>query len=300
MKHAILGVGAIGGLIGTTLGASGEEVVIIVRSEKLPNYPELLTLEQPSQTVTASAHPISRLTEPVDVLWIATKTYQLESALDSVKAAPGLVVPLLNGVDHIPFLRDKFGEDRVVPATIAVGADRISEGRFRQGSPVRLNLAASGKPRLEDVLRRLQDRYGFICNFVQNEQTLLWTKLSFLAPFALVTSASGLDKGGLLADPAWRDDLYSAIAETVAVAQAEGAEVQRSQIDDILTSSPDSMRSSMSKDLAAGRPLELEGIAGPVVRRGEKHGIPVPTTRKLMEIIRAKVLAAKQMAQQVN
>jgi 2-dehydropantoate 2-reductase len=275
--------------MGTALAALGESVSLIVRAEKLAAYPDRLTLEQPKDTVTASARHAARLTELVDVLWIATKAYQLETALDSIEAVPGIVVPLLNGTDHIPILRQRFGDDRVVPATIAVGADRIAEGRFRQGSAVRLNVAASGKPLLEDILKRLQERFGFICSFVQNEQTLLWAKLSFLAPFALVTAASGLDKGGILADSAWRNDFRAAVAETLAVARAEGAEVQAAHIDDILAGSPDTMRSSMAKDLAAGRPLELDGIAGPIVRAGEKHGIPVPTTKKLMGIVRAKV-----------
>ncbi len=51
------------------------------------------------------------------------------------------------------------------------------------------------------------------------------------------------------------------------------------------TARPNSMRSSMLKDLIAGRPLELDGIGGPILRAGEKHGISVPTTRKLMDTI---------------
>ena len=289
MKHAVLGVGAIGGLIGTALAALGEEVSLIVRAEKLATYPDRLLLEQPNDTVTASAAHVSRLSQPVDVLWIATKTYQLLPALNAVEAEPGKVVPLLNGVDHIAMLRARFGSGRVVPATIAVGADRLAEGHFRQGSQVRLNLAEPGRPILGGTLERLHERFGFLCGFVENEQTLLWSKLSFLAPFALATAASGLDKGGILSDPQWSGDFRAAVAESLAVACAEGAVVPASHIDDILAGSPDSMRSSLAKDLAAGRPLELDGIAGPIVRLGDKHGIPVPTTTKLRDMVRAKL-----------
>ena len=288
MKHAILGVGAIGGLMGTTLGALGEDVTLIVRLEKLEDYPKLLILEQPNGTVTAPAKPVSRLETPVDVLWISTKTYQMQTALASVEATPGIVVPLLNGVDHIAALRQKFGEARVVPATIAVGADHSAEGRFRQGSAVRLNVASSGQHLLEDVLSGLRERFGFTCGFVQNEETLLWSKLIFLAPFALVTAASGLDKGGMLSDPGWSKYFDDAIAETLAVARAEGADAHRSHTDEILSGSPDSMRSSLAKDLVAGHRLELDGIAGPIVRLGEKRGIPVPTTKTLMDMVREK------------
>lgn len=137
MKHAILGAGAIGGLMATGLGYIGEDVALIVRPQKVAGYPQTLTLHQPERTITAAAHPIAKLTGPVDVLWIATKIYQLESALESTAATPGAVVPLLNGTEHVAFLRSRFGNERVIPATIAVGADRKSDGECVQGSPVR-------------------------------------------------------------------------------------------------------------------------------------------------------------------
>ena len=288
MKHAILGAGAIGGMVGTALASLGEEVTVIVRREKLAAYPKSLTLERPSGVVTAPAKAAAALTEPVDVLWIATKTYQLESALDALQAAPSLVVPLLNGVDHIAVLRARFGRDQVVPATIAVEAERTAPGRFVQRSPVvRLNLAASGEPRLGAIVARLGE-IGFTCQFMQNEQTLLWSKLCFLAPFALVTSASGKNKGEVFADPEWKTKLFSAVTEASAVARAEGAEIDIAKLQALFDSFPPGTVSSMAKDLAAHRRLELDGIAGPIVRGGERHGIDVPTTKELMEAIRAK------------
>ena len=135
MKHAILGAGAIGGLVGTVLSSLGEDVTVVVRPEKLASYPANLTLERPSGSLTAPAKAVATLTEPVDVLWIATKTYQLQAALEAVQASPGCVVPLLNGVDHVAVLRARFGHERVVPGTIAVEAERIAPGRFIQRSP---------------------------------------------------------------------------------------------------------------------------------------------------------------------
>ena len=293
MKHAILGVGAIGGLIATALAFVGEDVTLLVRPEKLPSYPERLTLEQPDRTITAPAHSAAKLSEAVDVLWIATKTYQLEPALEAVNASPAVIVPLLNGVDHIAVLRARFDAQRVVPGAIAVEGERLSEGHFAQRSMVRLTVAASGEPVLGPLLAQFHERLGFVCQFVQDGQTLLWTKLSFLAPFALVTSASGKDKGAIFADPEWKAALYEAISEATLVANASGAKVDRAKIQVILDGSPDTMRSSMLKDVIAGRKLELDAIGGPIVRGGEKYGIPVPTTKKLMDTISRTVAAQK-------
>ncbi len=287
MKHAILGAGAVGGLVGTALATLGEDVTVIVRGERLAEYPAKLSAERPSGTLTASAKAVSRLTEPVDVLWIATKAFQLQAALEAVQSVPSAVVPLLNGVDHVAVLRARYADVQVIPATIAVEAERLAPGRFIQRSPfVGLNIAASAERLLGGIVSRLTD-LGFTCQFIQNEKTLLWSKLCFLAPFALVTSASGKNKGEVYADPAWKDKLWSAVAEACAVAKADGAELDVSKLHGTFDSFPPTLRSSVQKDLAAGRPLELDAIAGPIVRGGKRFGIAVPTTIELMTMIDA-------------
>jgi 2-dehydropantoate 2-reductase len=290
MQHAILGAGAIGGLTGTALASIGEDVTVLVRGEALPNFPSTLTLERPTGTVVASVKAAALLTGPVDVLWIATKTYQLQDALNAIKATPRHVIPLLNGVDHVAVLRARFGsdDDRVLPATIAVEAEKLAAGRFIQRSPfLNLNLSSAGEQPLGNVIARLSD-IGFTCRFVANEQTLLWSKLCFLGPLALATTASGLNIGGILGDTSWRHQTMSAIAEACAVATASGAEIDLHAVQMGVEKLPPGMRSSMQKDLAAVRPLELDALGGAIVRGGERYGIDVSTTKNLMEIILMK------------
>lgn len=294
MKHAILGAGAIGGLIGTVMASLGEEVIVIVRPEKLPSYPSNLTLERPTgfDTITAAAQSVSSLTEPVDVLWIATKTYQLETALKAVEASPRRVIPLLNGVDHVAMLRSRFGNECVVPGTIAVEAERLAPGRFIQRSPfVRFNLASSGEALLGSIVRQFTN-LGFTCQFIANEQTLLWSKLCFLGPLALATSASGKNIGEVMADATWKQKLSSAVDEACSVANASGAEIDRRKLEAVFQGAPPAMRSSMQKDVVAGRQLELDAIGGPIVRGGQRYGIDVTTTKELMAQILSKSIAA--------
>ncbi len=300
MEHTILGAGAIGGLLGTALASLGHNVNLIVRREKLSGYPRELILERPPETIRAAVDRqsdifgatgvtlITELSQPTEVLWIATKTYQLEDALDLIKAKPRTIVPLLNGVDHIAVLRSRYGQDRVVPATIAVEADRIADGHFVQRSPVRLNLSATGEAVLGDTAQELRD-LGFLCSFIANEQSLMWGKLCFLGPFALTTAASGKNLGEIMADPAWKTTMYDAFAEAQVVAEANGAVIDPARVQAILDSSPPTMRSSMAKDLDAGRQLELDGIAGPIVRGGEQWEIDVPTTKRLVAQIEERV-----------
>jgi 2-dehydropantoate 2-reductase len=297
MRHAILGAGAVGGLLATILGSLGEEVVAIVRPERLSEYSGTFSAERPAGNVTAPVNVAAELRQPADVLWIATKTFHLLSALKSIKAIPRCVVPLLNGTDHVGVLRQRFGSDRVVPATIGVEAEKVSAEKFLQKSQfVRLNVASSGEPILGDVLSGLAAT-GFTCQFIANEQTLLWSKLCFLGPYALVTSASRKNNGEVAANSEWKSRLESAIHEACAVATALGAEVDAAKILAFIASASPEMRSSMQKDVEAGRPTELDDIAGPILRGGNRFHIPVPTTEGLVETIRARIAARNSAAQ---
>jgi 2-dehydropantoate 2-reductase len=292
MKQAILGAGAIGGLMASALSFLDEDVTLIVRHDKLADHPSTLSLEQLKRTITAPVKVTSRLTEPADVLWIATKTYQLDDALVAIENVPHMIVPLLNGIDHIAVLRSRYGHDRVIPATIAAEAERTGPGRYVHRTQVRLNLATSGEPVLQGVIAKLQG-LGWSCRFIASEATLMWSKLCFLEPFALVTSASGKNNGETQANPEWKGKLDAAVREACTVATKEGAEVDAEKILTAYPSGPPTMRASMAKDLAAGRQLELDGIAGPVLRAAFRHGIKVPTTSSLVGMIEEKEKSRK-------
>jgi 2-dehydropantoate 2-reductase len=283
MRHAILGAGGVGGLIGACLAHAGDDVTMVVRSGTLERFPDRLQLESPLGDVTA---PVKKAAQapPADVLWIAVKATQLEDALRSVSRPDiaGAVVPLLNGIDHVETLRARFGHERVVPATIAGETERTASGHIVHRSPfARLNVAASGRGRLSDAVEKLQG-HGFICRFIDNEATLLWGKLVFLAPFALATTAFDTTIGRVFANPQWRSHVAAAVGEACSVAVAEGALVDAERVLSGSQTLPFEMRSSMQKDVDRGNPPELDAIGGPIVRGGARHGIAVPVTRALM------------------
>jgi len=205
MRHAILGAGGVGGLMGACLACAGDLVTLVVRPEAVAHYPKQLRLESPFGNFTAEV-AIAAEVPPADVLWIAVKATQFEPALTAIKNpnAPRAIVPLLNGIDHIALLRVKFGAERVILATIAVETERVSPGHIVHRSPfARLNVLSAGRELLAGTLDQLQ-QIGFTCRFIDDEPTLMWGKLVFLAPFALATTAANKTVGEILSDPTWR------------------------------------------------------------------------------------------------
>src|SRR5918993_2134428 len=126
------------------------------------------------------------------------------------------------------------------------------------------------------------------CEVQDDEVTMLWSKLCFLAPFALTTTASGDTLGAVRSDASWDYRLKSCVAEACSVTIAEGAKLTPQPVLAALEGAPNALRSSMQKDVAAGRAPGLDAIAGPILRGGSKYGIDVSTTQTLVNnIVRA-------------
>jgi 2-dehydropantoate 2-reductase len=281
LRHAILGAGGIGGLIGGALARSGSDVLLLMRQETLVTYEGRLRVESVvlgDFEVSVPATP--ELDREIDVLWVTTKATTLNSALllaplEAVGSAT--VVPLMNGVDHVAILRDRYAN--VVAGAIRVESERASAARIVQRSPfLRVELAGA-----ESVVAELEAA-GIEARVREDETSLLWDKLAFLAPVALATTAIGAPLGTVRHDPRFQ----GCEKEVFAVGRALGATLDEDALWMLLESAPADMRSSMQKDVAAGRAPELDAIAGPIVRGASTHGIAVPYTEELARLVAAR------------
>ena len=283
LRHAILGAGGVGGLIGACLARSGASVTLVVRREALQSYPKQLRLESPFGKFAVDVAVAAEVPD-VDVLWLTVKATQLEPALAAI-TNPGAVtaiVPLLNGIDHVELLRARYGAEKVIPATFAGETERVAPGHIVHRSPFgRLNVSSRGRGLLGPTIDELQ-KMGFECRFIDDEPTLMWGKLVFLAPFALSTTAADKPVGEILSDPQWRSLAEACVREACAVALAEGAKVDAEAILGWVKTAPGNMRSSMQKDVERGNAPELDAIAGPILRGAARHKIEVPATKKLV------------------
>lgn len=285
MRHGVLGVGGVGGFLGGALARAGLDLVLLMRKETLAAYNGHVRVESVVVGDFDVAVPAtSILDRELDVLWVTPKATQLEGALELVPAdrlGDAAVVPLLNGLDHVDVLRARFG-DCVLAASIAIESERIDVGHFRQKSAFALvNLAPA--PRAAELCAELKDA-GLGCSIGASEEEVLWQKLAVLAPIALTTTARQAPLSAVVADPDWRKRLEGCVREVAAVADAEGvafdAEAALSRYEQV-----GDLRSSMQKDRAAGRPLELDAIGGAVLRAAQRNAIATPFTRDLVERI---------------
>lgn len=275
---AVLGPGGVGGFVAAALHRAGADVVVVARE------PTATTLARTGLTVRSAvlgdfdARPrvVAQLGDEVATLLVATKATGLAGALSLVDGVPRLVVPLLNGVEHLPVLRERFGADRVVAGVIRIESDRPAIGEIVQTSPgCRVDLAGEHPDTL--ALAGVLRGSGMTVRTGDPEARVLWSKLARLCPLALTTSAADRPLGAVRDDPRWRSALDGAITETVRVANADGAGLDPAVTVAELRDAPAALSSSMQRDIAAGRTPELDAIGGAVLRAGARHGIRCPT-----------------------
>jgi 2-dehydropantoate 2-reductase len=284
---AVLGPGAVGGSLAVRLTNAGVRVVCVAHPEAVGLIALAgLVVESPEGTLTARMEVVEQLSRPVDLLLVTVKAPALEDAIERVDpeaVAGGVVLPLLNGLEHMEVLRARFG-DRVAAGSIShfqayrAGRVQIVEAT---GSPVVTiaseRLSSSEVEQAADMLRqaRTDVRVG------QNEKRVLWHKLARIAPLAAATAVTGRTVGELRDDPVWRPKLVLAIAEACAVAAADGVSLRPSAQWTIIDDMADETKPSAARDVAAGRRSELDAILGAVLRVAERLDVPCPTLTEL-------------------
>jgi 2-dehydropantoate 2-reductase len=286
---AILGPGGVGGLLAAALARRGVDVTVVAREATAETIARDGIVVQSTRLGDFTAQPtaVARLSEPVDVLLVATKAAALEEALARVDsgADPALVVPLLNGFDHMALLRERFGA-RVAAGTIRVQADRPAAGRVVQrGSFLFVELAsdhAALRPQLAALGAALEAAgIETRVSHDKSEARILWGKLVRLNTLACMTTAYDATFGAIRADPARWAELEACVREGAAVARAEGAEIDPAVVFGEFEVLHDGFGTSMQRDVAAGREPELDAVAGAVLRAGARHGLACPTIATL-------------------
>ena len=287
LKVAVLGPGGVGGLLAALLARDGHDVTVLAGATTVAAIADRgISVESErfgvfNQRVRAA----TELSVPVEVCFVCAKATQLGEAVARVPATfvqDGLVVPVLNGFEHVDFLRSVYPPDAVIPATIRIESIRVSPGFVRQPSPFAALEIASGGAHHDEVERvaGALRAAGLDVRVRDDELGMLWDKFALLGPLALATTHARGNLGVVRTQH--RHDMLALIEETAAVAAAEGVSVDTAAMMKLVDGGPAAMETSMLRDQVAGRPLEIDAIGGALLRRARKAGVPVPVTTRIV------------------
>ena len=299
-RIGILGLGGVGGYFGGLLAiayyeSDAIEIVFIARGETqkaiAKNGLKIIT-----DTTEISAFPslVSNNPEQIgklDYLICATKTYDIESSLESIKncITPNtIILPLYNGVDATERIQKLFPENTVLQGCVYIVAMIESPGIIKKmGSYEKLFFGSKNAPITKlNVLESIFEKASIECYLVENIEETVWEKFIFISALASATSYLNVNIGGILDNPENKAIYRSLVNEISAVAVAKGVLMSSDIVAQTiikLEKTPKDATSSMHRDLLAGHKMEVNSLTKYVVSEGLKYGVETPVYQKILE-----------------
>jgi 2-dehydropantoate 2-reductase len=306
MRALIVGAGSVGGYFGGRLAAARREVSFLVRPERAQQLEHGLTISSHGQDTVI---PVKLLLSgqsagEFGVILLAVKAYQLESAIDDLApyvTSNTMILPVLNGMQHMDRLRSRFGAERVLGgvARIATSLDArghiINQAGFHDLAYGEWSGERSSRILALDELMR---GAGFEAQLSVQIEREMWEKWALLATLAAITCLMDADIGRVARAPggtAFVQSLFAEAVATVAAAWRPLAEHFRSQVLALLTDRASTLTASMYRDMKAGHRIEADQIVGDLVRRAAAHGVTTPLLSTVL--LRLKVYEEHQSRQ---
>ena len=292
MRIAIIGAGGVGGYFGGRLARAGNDVAFVARGE------HLAALRQGGLRVRSVAgdftvNPVRATDDPAEVgptdaVLLATKTWQVAEACRTAAPLLGpdtVVVTLQNGVEAPAQAAEVVGRERVLPGVARIFSRVEGPGVVvHGGGPESVTFGEWDGPPTARVerLREALAAAGVAAATPDDVQADLWAKFLFVVPMGGVGALARAPVGVLRSMPETRRLLEEAMAEILAVARARGIGLPEDVVArtmGFVDAQPAEGTTSLQRDVAGGRPSELEAWCGAVVRLGAASGVATPLHR---------------------
>jgi 2-dehydropantoate 2-reductase len=290
MRIVVFGTGGVGGYFGGRLAAAGEDVTFVARGEHLRAIKANgLKVDSPNGDFVIypakATDDVSQVGE-TDLVMLGVKAWQVPEAARAIKPLVGpatTVLPLQNGVDAVPQLVDALGPKNVVGGLCRIVSFVVEHGHIRHAGFAPTIIIGELDNRRTERITKIEDVFkhaGLDTTIATDIQVALWTKFLFIASFSGVGAIADAPAGVVRSDPKWRAQILSAMEEIYALAHARGVNLPSDSVDKVMAAVdglPEDATSSMQRDIAAGKPSELESQNGAVVRMAGESGVDVPT-----------------------
>jgi len=309
MRIVIFGSGGVGGYFGGRLAQAGEDVTFIARGEHLRaiRTSGLRVDSLDGDFLISPARATDSVSEAgeVDLVLLGVKAWQVPEAACAIKPIIGaetMVLPLQNGVDAVGELIAELGTTPVVGGLCKIVTFVVEPGHIRHaGFAPSVVIGELDNRRSERIvaIEETFNRAGLNTKIADDIQVALWMKFLFIASFSGVGAIAKAPAGVLRGDPELRAEMLRAMREIYELARARNVLLPSNALETVMASVdalPADATSSMQRDIAAGKPSELESQNGAVVRMAREAGIRVPTHESIYEALKPLEASARSAA----
>lgn len=305
-RIGVYGAGGVGGYFAAMLARAGYWIGLIARGRQLDAIRHGgLRVESPKGNFGVQLAQVTDQPEEigsVNAVILAVKAWQVPEAATALRpllSSGTKVLPMQNGVEAPEQLEQALGREHTLMGLCRIISSVSAPGSIRHGGLEPLvalgemdgsSLSANARA-LAEALRVS----GVVVETPADMQAALWEKLLFIAAVSGVGAVTRANIGEIRQCVPSRKLLRQVMEEVREVAAGRGVRlagdiVQRTLA--FIETIPASGTASMQRDVAEGRPSELEAVIGAVVRFGDQAGVATPA----MDYIYASLLPQEKRA----
>lgn len=323
---AFVGAGALGQTFAALIARSGQTVTLLATPRTAAQLREAgqirlhgaVTAEVPITDAAGTPGQVQVITDGVDLppnagITFLTKGHHLPEAIATIRAARSgdaddvaWVAGFQNGVAKDDLLAAAFGAERVIGGATILSGERRTDGSVLVtglGATYLGELSGGNSPRITRMLDALMQA-GIPAEAPADIRSVLWSKACNAAGVFGVSVLTRATAPLVFAEPNLLRAYLALVRETAAIGAAQGSQVgDYPNFPPIRTfvTSPDSATlasvptgplprggsiPSMTQDLLAGRPIEVEGVFGDLVERAAKTGVAAPHLTLVRDLLR--------------
>ncbi len=306
MRVAIYGTGGAGGYFGAQLARAGEDVSFIARGQHLKAIQAHgLCVETPAGDIVIQ--PAQATDDPsqigqVDVVLLGVKAWQVEEAARNMRPMVGpatVVVPLQNGIEAASQLAAILGAEHVLGGLCGTFSWVAAPGKIRSISAATFIKFGELDNRQSDRAERLRqafDKASVKAEIPSDIHKALWEKFLLVTAFGGVGAVSRAPIGIIRTVPETRALLQQCMEEVSAVARASRVQLSDSVVSDRMSyvdTLPANSTTSLQRDIAEGKPSELDYWNGSVVRQGRAVNVSTPANQFIYQSLLPQELRAR-------
>jgi len=304
IKIVVAGIGGVGGYFGGLLAKAYAEVknieiYFLARGKHLAQI-QNNGLKVIKGEIAFTANPFLTTANTVEIgnvnyIIVCTKNYDLDAILLQLKPCINdetTILPLLNGVEAVEKIRNKFPKN-LVPAGCAYIVSAIKELGVVENMGNRQEIYFGLDGRTDSRMVKLYDLLKFAgieANLSQEISKVIWEKFIFLSCIATATSYLNKTVGKLLTEN--KNLLIDLIKEVTTVALKKGIEVDKDMQTKGLNhyeTLPFNATSSMHRDYLNNKPeTELNSLTGYVVKQAQQLNLVLPNFEKAYQNLKIR------------
>lgn len=316
MRYLVVGAGGTGGALAAFLARAGKDVTLIARGEHLAAIQKdglALSLPEESFTVKLPAYDMPSYLqarreglEAPAVIFLCLKGYSLQEAVPFLReAAAGnsIIIPILNIYGTGGRLQEELPETVVTDGCIYIVSQKSAPGHIKMDGPllrVVFGLRRGTEEALQQKIRPILEQVaadiveaGAKAVLSGQIEADCYRKFTLISPMASLGAAYGTKAGDLHPGGAYRERFKGLVEELLAIAKAQRIPLPEDMLEknlELIDHMDKASTASMQRDVAAGRPSEVEGLVYEVLRMAGKSGVKVPLYEEIADMLKKRGL----------